>query len=145
FHSARVQAQQRGAHDAADHDEESHRSILQKDLAENENGERRSADSQGRGISVRKMREEMSATVPETSFSTFEAEQLWQLSAGEIERDAGLEANQNSLRNEIDDGPGPDQPGDEGDRGDHQRRAGRQRAEAGRIACGNRSDRRADE
>src|SRR6185369_17448892 len=141
----RVQAQQRGRNDATDHDEESDRSVLQKNLAQNENGERRSADSQGCIIGVRKMREKMSAAAPETSFSAFEAEQLRQLSAGEVERDPGLEANQNSFRNEIDDGPGPDQPGDEGDCRNQQRGASRQRSEASRIACGTRTERRADE
>ena len=72
-------------------------------------------------------------------------EELRQLRAGEKERHAALEADHDALGDEVDDRPGPDEPGEERDQRDEERRAGGERAEPGGIATGDLAERGTDE
>ena len=86
---------------AGDHHEEGHRPVLQPEFACDEHGKRRHPDQQRRGMRVAQMPEEIARALPEVAVRALEAEQLGQLRAGQVQRQAGLETDQDGLREEA--------------------------------------------
>ena len=119
---------------ARDHHEEGDRPMLQPQFAGHQRQERGDADRQRRLVRVAQVRDEVRRTFPEVSMRTLEPEQLRQLGARQVERQAGLEADENGFGKEADRVAGANQPGGEGNRRHHERDAGRERRVAGRIA-----------
>ncbi len=105
----------------------------------------RDPDQQRRGMRVAQVPEEVAHPLPEVAVGALEAEQLGQLRAGQIQREAGLEADEHGLGEEADGVAGANQPGRERDRRDQQRRARRQRRMPRGIAPAQPADRRADQ
>src|SRR5688572_9425864 len=87
----------------------------------------------------------MTAVAPEISVRAMQAEEFWQLRAGQEERDTALEAGHDTFGNEVYDGARLRQPRHESDRRDEQGRAGRKRTETRGVAARNLTQRSADE
>ena len=136
---------QRRSHDAADHHEQRHGFVLEKDLPEHEHRQRDAANRERGGIGFVQVLQEVAAVLPEIAVGAVDAEQLGQLRAGEEQRHAALEADHHALGDEVDDRARLGQPRDERDERHQQGRARRQRAEPGRVAAGDLAQRRADE
>jgi len=73
---------------------------------------------------------------PEAAFTTWKAEELGNLRAGEHEGNAALESDQHRLGDEVDDGAGLGGPRDDGHHADEQRQAHGERRKPLRIAAG---------
>src|SRR6266516_3006754 len=91
------------------------------------------------------MLEEETRVSPKASMRAVQTEKLRQLRAGEKKRDTAFESGHDALRNEMDHHSGLREPRNEGDERDEQRRAGRERAKAHRIAAVNLAKRRTDD
>ena len=129
LHPARFQAEPARSHNAADHDEQRHGFVLEKNLPEHEHGQRGASNRERRGIGFVQVLQEVAAVLPEIAVRAVDAEQLGQLRAGEEQRHAALESDHHAFGDEVDDRARLDQPGDEGDERHEQGRARRQRAE----------------
>ena len=137
LHPARFQAEPARSQNAAHHDEQRHRFVLEENLPEYEHCQRGAADRKRRGIGFVQVLEEVAAVLPEIAVRAVDAEQLGQLRAGEEKRHAALEPDHHAFGDEVDDRAGLGQPGDEGDERHEQGRARRQRAEPARVAARN--------
>ena len=93
-------------------------------------------DGQRGRVGFVEMLEEVAAVGPEVPVGTVKTQQLGQLRARQEEGDTALEADHHAFRDEIDDGPGLDQPGDERNARYQQRCRRRQRAEPSRVTAG---------
>ena len=145
LHPARFEAEPARSQNAADHDEQRHGFVLEKNLPEHEHRQGDASNGQRGGIGFTQVLQEVAAVHPEIAVGTVDAEQLGQLRAGEEQGDAALEPDHHALGDEIDDRTGLGQPRDERDERHEQGRARRQRPEAGRVASRNFAQRRADE
>ena len=130
---------------ARDDDEKRDRPVLQPELAGDERGEGDAADQQRGRMRVSQMPEEVGRALPEIAMRSLEPEELGQLRARQVERQARLETDQDGFGEEADRVSGADQPGDEGDRGHHERHARGERGVARRVAAAQLADRCADE
>ena len=80
-HATAVQVQYARGDDAADHDEERHRTMFQQGLAEQQEHQRDDPQCQGCRVRVAQATEEMAHTLPEIAVAAAEPEQLRQLRA----------------------------------------------------------------
>jgi hypothetical protein len=102
--------------DSADHDEERDRFVRQQLLSENEQRERGAAEQERGAFRLADVLEENVHALPEITVPAFHTEELRQLRAREVQRDAGFEADHHAFRDEIHRRARARQPRDERDR-----------------------------
>ena len=127
LHPARVEAEPARRQDAADHHEERHGLVFERNLAEDEHGQGGSSDRERGGIGFVKVLQEVTAVLPEVAMGAVDAEKLGQLGAREKQRHAALEPDHHALGDEVHDRAGLDEPRDERDERHEQGGAGGQR------------------
>ena len=74
--AARLETEPPRSQDAADHDEQRHGFVLEEDLPEHEDRERRSSDGERRWIGLVQVLQERTAVLPEVSVRAVDAEAL---------------------------------------------------------------------
>ena len=101
-HAVRIEVQTSGRHDAADHDEERHRPVLQPSLPATRTARAATPTSSDDRVRVAQVREEVRRALPEVAVRALEAEQLGQLRARQVQRQPRLEADEHGFGEEAD-------------------------------------------
>ena len=133
-------------HDAADHDEQRHRPVLEEDLARAQHDQRRRRRWRATAglVSCRCLKKWplFSQKLP---CAPWKPNSLGNCVLARKSATPHLNPTITLSEMKFTIVPALDQPGDERDEGDEQRRAGGERAETGRVAAGDVAQRRADE
>src|SRR6185503_19285843 len=129
LYAERLKAQQGSHNDSSNNDEQTYRFIFKKYLAENQYRECAESDCECSRIRLIQVDEEMFTAFPEAAFASLETKQLWQLGTRKIESHSSFESSHHSFRYEVDDRSSLDEPRNESDDRDHQRRKCGQRGE----------------
>ncbi len=144
-HALRVELEESSRDNAAHDDEKRHRTVPGPELPRDERRQGDDADEQRHAVCLAAMCDEVGRALPEVAVRAFEAEELRQFCARQIEGQAGLESHQHRFGKEADRVAGADQPRPKRNRGDEKRHGSREGGLAFQVAGAQINQGRADQ
>ena len=137
----RRQAECRCDNDRQDDDRKSDRPARQQALAQQEQQDRHKPDRQHDPVDAAELSDKRDQAIEEIASAAGNAEQARQLRHDDGQARACLEADQNAVADQAHQHAEPENPGDQAEHGNGQRRQARDLRIADRVAAGERADR----